>query len=167
MTRLLWVMVWFMLIAPFVFYGLERAGIGIHVSELIMSGSGLETTAPSYEIPRSRSGEFFAQASLNGQPVTMLVDTGAATIALTSSLASQIGIDLTNADFDRQVWTSNGKEEAAMATVETVGLGPISLKNVEAIVLKDGVLQVPLLGMSALGKLEEVDILDDTMILVQ
>jgi len=41
------------------------------------------------------------------------------------------------------------------------------LKNVETLVLQEGLLSVPLLGMSALGRLERFDISDDTLVLVQ
>lgn len=119
------------------------------------------------EIPLARNGQYMTDARLNGRDVEMLVDTGASKIALSEKMARRIGIFLKPSDYRINVHTANGVTRAASATVRELRLGSIRLKNVEAVVLKDGLLSVPLLGMSALGRLERFDISNDTLVLVQ
>jgi len=121
----------------------------------------------TYEIPLARNGQYMAEARLNGRSFTMLVDTGASTLALPEQVAKDIGIFLQPSDFKHRVQTANGIALAARAEVRDLRLGPIRLKNVEAMVLENDLLSVPLLGMSALGRLERFDISDDTLVLIQ
>lgn len=131
-------------------------------SEEDLSGSG-----KSFKIPMARNGQYVTEARINGREVTMLVDTGASQIALPEDLARKIGIFLQPSDYKTPVQTANGIAKAAATNLRELRLGPIRLKNVEALVLEDGLLSTPLLGMSALGKLERFDISNDTLILVQ
>jgi aspartyl protease family protein len=132
------------------------------VSEDDPSGSG-----KSFKIPMTRNGQYVTEARINGREVTMLVDTGASQIALPEDLARKIGIFLQPSDYKTPVQTANGIARAAATSLRELRLGPIRLKNVDALVLEDGLLSTPLLGMSALGKLERFDISNDTLILVQ
>lgn len=120
-----------------------------------------------FEIPKAANGQYLTEARLNGRTVTMLVDTGASHIVLPEDVARRIGIFLQPSDFKRPVQTANGIAKTATATLRELRLGPIRLKNVEILVLEDGLLAVPLLGMSALGRLKRFDISDETLILVQ
>lgn len=131
-------------------------------SEDDLSGSGR-----SFKIPMARNGQYVTEARINGREVTMLVDTGASQIALPEDLARKIGIFLQPSDYKTPVQTANGIARAAATNLRELRLGPIRLKNVDALVLEDGLLSTPLLGMSALGKLERFDISNDTLILVQ
>ncbi|MTI43930.1 aspartyl protease family protein [Roseibium hamelinense] len=120
-----------------------------------------------FEIAKAVNGQYMTEAELNGRFVTMLVDTGASTLALPEKVARRAGIFVQPSDFKQPVNTANGVTYAASVTVRDLKIGPIRLKNVEAMVLKDDRLGVPLLGMSALGRLEGFDISDDTLVLVQ
>jgi len=121
----------------------------------------------TYKIPLARNGQYMAEARLNGRSMTMLVDTGASTLALPEKVANDIGIFLKPSDFKHRVQTANGIALAARAEVRDLRLGPIRLKNVETMVLENDLLAVPLLGMSALRRLERFDISDDTLVLIQ
>lgn len=125
------------------------------------------TSGRTFEIPLARNGQYMTDARLNGRDVEMLVDTGASKIALSEKMARRIGIFLKPSDYRINVHTANGVTRAAPATVRELRLGSIRLKNVEAVILKDGLLSVSLLGMSALGRLERFDISNDTLVLVQ
>lgn len=137
------------------------------------SGGGDRTVAEDegaarvHRIPVSRNGQYVTEGRLNGRTVTMLVDTGASKLAIPEAVANQIGIFLQPSDFNQPVRTANGRTFGAAARVRDFRLGPIRLKDVDAIVMKDGRLGVPLLGMSALGRLDRFDISDDTLVLVQ
>lgn len=153
-------------LAPLVPYLLDRAS-----PELPKDAAGRADIAVSeqreFRIEKSRNGQYVAQGSLNGRQVTMLVDTGASMLALPEKIANRIGIYLQPSDFKRPVNTANGLAYGAATDVRDLKLGPIRLRNVEALVLKDDLLTIPLLGMSVLGQLERFDISDDTLVLVQ
>lgn len=120
-----------------------------------------------HEIPMARNGQYMTEARLNGRAVTMLVDTGASALALPEDIANDIGIFLKPSDFKKTVQTANGVALGATVEVRDLRLGPIRLKNVEAIVLEEDLLAVPLLGMSALRQLDRFDISNDTLVLIQ
>jgi len=126
-----------------------------------------DTGSKTFEIPMARNGQYVTEARLNGRDVTMLVDTGASAIALPEDVARSIGIFLQPSDYNKAVKTANGITHAAPATLRDLRLGPIRLKDVDVMVLEGAVLTTPLLGMSALGRLERFHISDNTLILEQ
>lgn len=126
-----------------------------------------DTGSKTFEIPMARNGQYVTEASLNGREVTLLVDTGASKIALPEDVARSIGIFLQPSDYNMRVTTANGIARGAAATLRDLRLGPIRLKDVDVMVLEDGLLTTPLLGMSALGRLERFHISDNTLILEQ
>lgn len=120
-----------------------------------------------YKIQVGRDGHYVTDGKLNGRTVTMLVDTGASALALPESVAKKIGVFPKPSDYTVPVSTANGVAKAARATVREMKLGSIRLRDVDAIILKDDLLSITLLGMSALGKLDKFHFSNDTLILVQ
>lgn len=98
-------------------------------------------------------GFFYAPGSINGSSVRFLVDTGANTIALSRSLAERLGIDY-RAGRQGVATTASGVTPMYMVTLDRVSIGEITLRNVEAGVLLGSHPDIPLLGMSFLGKLD-------------
>ncbi|MEP0236002.1 MAG: TIGR02281 family clan AA aspartic protease [Roseibium sp.] len=121
----------------------------------------------THKIRAADNGQYMTEARLNGRFLDMLVDTGASAVALPESQARKIGIFLQPSDYNLPVQTANGATHGARSVIRELKLGSIRLKNIDVIVLKDEALSVPLLGMSALGRLRGFDISNDTMILVQ
>ena len=97
-------------------------------------------------------GHFTAAGSLNGYPVSFLVDTGATSIAISSTEAKRMGIDY-KAGQASGVNTAAGVVPAWRVTFNTVKVGSITMNQVEGMVLEAG-LSVPLLGMSFLNRLD-------------
>jgi aspartyl protease family protein len=97
-------------------------------------------------------GHFAANGSLNGYPLTFLVDTGATAIAINASEAKRIGVDY-RAGQVVGVATAAGVVPAWRITFNTVKIGAITLHQVEGLVMESG-LNVPLLGMSFLNRME-------------
>ncbi len=120
-----------------------------------------------YRITSNRQGHFVADAFLNGRSIDMLVDTGATVTTLPESVAEDIGIFLSDADYKYSTRTANGTVYAARTVIDSLRIGEIRLRDVDAFVLKDQSLGVPLLGMSVLNQLERFDISDGTLVLVQ
>ncbi len=126
-----------------------------------ISRSGPSVTA----ISAGQRGQFTAETLVNGVHVQMLADTGATVVALTTSDAQRIGIDLEWLEFDRPIRTANGTALAAGITLDTLSVGGIEIRDVSAIVVGEGLLGNSLLGMSFLGAISRFEIRGDQMVL--
>ena len=105
----------------------------------------------------SRNGQYWADARVNFAPVDFLVDTGASSVALRLEDALAAGIRERDLRFDVEVETANGRTYAALTRLDTITVGPITLDDVEALVVRDG-LSVSLLGMSFLNRLQKFEV---------
>ena len=92
---------------------------------------------------------------MNSGYVDFLVDTGASAVALTESDARKAGLRPSDLHYNVPISTAGGRNYAARVTLDQVSLGGIMLRDVEALVVKEG-LEVSLLGMTWLGQLQEV-----------
>ena len=121
-------------------------------------------SASVVSIPKSRDGHFWTEARVNHGYINLLVDTGASVIALTPEDAEKAGILLHELNYNGSVNTAGGKVPAAYITLDSVSVGHIALRNIQAVVIKDGLTQ-SLLGMSYLGELQKVEANPDLLIL--
>jgi len=96
-------------------------------------------------------GQFVTAGEINGNPVRFLVDTGASLVTLPRSVAVRAGVALDNAK-TVAVSTANGRARASRVLLNTVRVGGVSASMVEAIIMEDAQLSVPLLGMSFLKR---------------
>lgn len=101
-------------------------------------------------LPASDGGHFFANGQVNGGSIRFLVDTGATMVALPMAEARRLGINYLNAPRGG-VQTANGLASAFYVKLDTVSIGPVTLNNVDGVVLESG-LATPLLGMSFLKR---------------
>lgn len=97
-----------------------------------------------------RGGHFIADGRINGGSVRFLVDTGATSVALPAAEARRLGINYLNGARS-SVQTANGAAPVFRVTLDSVAIGGITLYNIEAMVLEQG-LAMPLLGMSFLTR---------------
>ena len=109
------------------------------------------------------NGHFEAQVMINGQPIDMLVDTGASTIALSQKDAERVGIIPENLTYSMTVITANGRARAAPIELGSVAIGPIQRRDVQATVAEDGKLDQSLLGMSFLETLGSMQMQTDEL----
>lgn len=134
-----------------------------------------QTTAKAVEPARSRNlsiggdanGHFQVKARVDGYPVEFMVDTGATTVALTTSDAQRLGIRPASRDFTVRVNTANGIAHAAQVNLATVEVGDVTVRDVRALVAPDGALSQSLLGMSFLSKLRRFEYANGRLILEQ
>lgn len=96
---------------------------------------------------------FYADGSINNQPVRFLVDTGANTIALNSALAERLKIDYKRGQAGMAT-TASGYIRMYGIKLHSVRIGDIELFNIDAGVIEGPEPATPLLGMSFLGALE-------------
>ena len=113
------------------------------------------------------SGHFLARAEINSQPMTVMVDTGATVVVLTAEDARRAGVSPAASEFTVPVRTANGLAHTARVQLRHVRVGPVRVRNVEALVSRPGDLSTTLLGMAFLSRLRQVSIRDGEMLLVQ
>jgi aspartyl protease family protein len=110
-------------------------------------------SARSVRLEPDDRGHFRADFRLNGRSVDALIDTGATLIAVNRSTARRLGVNLAESDFKHEVKTANGSARAAAAMIDTVEIGRIRVRDVQAVVLDDTALDGTLVGMSFLKRL--------------
>ena len=120
---------------------------------------------PSVRIRRDRDGQFVARTSLNGTTVSMLVDTGAASVVINASDARRIGVDTARLRYAVPVMTANGTARAARIRLRAIAIGPLVVSDVEALVAQPGALHQSLLGMSFLSRLRSYEFSGDFLTL--
>ncbi len=122
-------------------------------------------TAPSVRIRRHGDGQFVARTLVNGAAITMMVDTGAASVVLNSSDAQRMGIDTSRLSYSVPVLTANGTSRAARIRLNMISIGPLAVSNVDALVAPPGSLHQSLLGMSFLSRLRSYEFSGDFLTL--
>jgi aspartyl protease family protein len=95
------------------------------------------------------TGHFLATGQINGHSVRFMVDTGASNIAMGISEARRLGLDM-SLGTPGQAITANGVVNITLIRLDTVTVGEITLRNVEATVGQD--MPFVLLGMSFLSR---------------
>lgn len=104
------------------------------------------------QVIKGQDGHYWADARIDGRAVRVMIDTGATVVALTLDDAARLGVRPNEADFTATVKTASGPVPAAPVRLKTVSVGGAEVREVEALVLQDG-LPHSLLGMSYLGRL--------------
>ena len=105
-------------------------------------------------IRRNNMSMYSTVGSINGLPVSFLVDTGATQIAMNDAQARRLGIDYRVTGEPTAITTASRVERAWAVMLDSVKVGDINLRNVSAIVLEGPQPDQVLLGMSFLGRLE-------------
>jgi aspartyl protease family protein len=98
------------------------------------------------------NGQYWANAKVDGEVIRMVVDSGAAVVALTARDAQRLHIDTDHLKYDRQMITAGGRLRAASVTLGEIVIERVKLTDVEAVVMTEG-LETSLLGMSFLNRL--------------
>ncbi len=110
------------------------------------------------------SGHFVVRAKINDKNIDFLVDTGATDVALTLEDAATVGYKIDDLSFDIPVSTANGTAYAAAIMINKIEIGPISVSNVRASVVRSD-MDTSLLGMSFLNKLKGYEVNGDLLTL--
>lgn len=106
------------------------------------------------QVWRNTTGMYTTVGSINGLPVSFLVDTGATQVAMNASQARRLGIDFHVTGTPAEVTTASGVERAWLVMLDSVKVGELEVANVQAVVLEGAQPKVTLLGMSYLGRME-------------
>jgi aspartyl protease family protein len=161
----IWVVLAFALVASYA-YRDQLVPVLNRVASVLVPGMAVETGRPGELIvERSGDGHFNIRARVNGQPIRMVVDTGATTLTLTDQAARAAGIDPMRLDYSVTVSTANGVTTAAAVELASLELGTIQFGRVAALVARPGVLGETLLGMNVLNRLSGYEVRGDQLIL--
>jgi aspartyl protease family protein len=162
--------IWLVLIlglATVYLYRQEALGVGNRLLAGLVPGRAVVvTTSEGGEeviLHKLMNGHFEADVQINGQTISMLVDTGASIVALSREDAERVGIIPENLTYSMSVMTANGRARAAPVTLSEVTIGPIMRRNVNASVAEDGKLDQSLLGMSFLSTLGSLQMQTDEL----
>lgn len=111
------------------------------------SGSGRQIVLSS-----GAGGHFTASGSINGQAAQFLVDTGATAVSISQSDAERMGLRYREG---RRIitQTANGAAPANMVVLDSVRIGDVTVRNVQAIVMPAQMSHV-LLGNSFLTRFQ-------------
>ena len=101
-------------------------------------------------IPRSRNGHYFVEGAINGHPITFMVDTGATTVAIDSSVARAAGLPK---GYAATFGTASGPAPGETVPRQSVTVGGLRIDNVSIAVI-NGVGEVGLLGQNILRHME-------------
>jgi len=110
--------------------------------------------AEEVQVWRNTTGMYTTVGSINGLPVSFLVDTGATQVAMNAGQARRLGIDYHVTGRPAEVTTASGVERAWLLMLDSVKVGELEVRNVAAVVLEGAQPEVTLLGMSYLGRME-------------
>ena len=123
------------------------------LEKMVRPNANIVQTLPAGEpviLKRNRAGHFEAPGSINGKPVTFLLDTGATYVAIPAGLASELGLEP-----GRSAWfnTANGRVEGTLTELDEVSLGGLKVQNVQGSISPGMERDTVLLGMSFLNLL--------------
>jgi len=167
---LIWLAIFLLVVVAYSFRE-EVSALGHRVRAEILPSSPVNvddqeqsTQGSVVALRKSDDGHFHADAKVNRAHVRFLVDTGASSVALTLADAKRVGIDVDQLNYSVPISTASGQAFAAYVVVDKISIGQISLRNVDAFVIREG-LDTSLLGMSFLGRLQKFEASRNQLIL--
>jgi aspartyl protease family protein len=98
-------------------------------------------------------GQFSTTGAVNGQSVPFIVDTGATLTTLSRADASRVGLDYHHGK-PAVAMTVNGMVRGWRVSLDSVRVGDVTVRDVDAIVVDNDALPVGLLGMSFLDRFD-------------
>lgn len=139
-ARWFWLLAWLSLMGLLTLYFHSRSQPSVTASgELLLRAD--------------QSGHYRLEGAINGQPVQLLLDTGATRITVPLLVAERLGLP---AHGSSQVNTAAGMIRVGNGTIETLAMGPLTLYDLAIFINPAAEGDEVLVGMNALGRLELV-----------
>jgi len=114
---------------------------------------GATTRSGTVILSIDAAGHFTARGFINGRSISCLIDTGATVTTLSVSSAERIGLDYLHGA-PTKAMTVNGVVDGWRVSLDSVRIGDVTVREVDAIVVDNDTLPVVLLGMSFLGRFD-------------
>jgi aspartyl protease family protein len=105
-------------------------------------------------ILKDRTGSYFVDGLINGQPVKFLVDTGATSVAMSEPQSARLGIQHRVDGIPIGVRTASGNAMGHQVVLRSVSVGGLQLNNIAAVVVEGDSPRNVLLGMNVLTRFE-------------
>lgn len=161
----IWVVLFLVVIGAYA-YREQAQEVGANLMGVLRPGTAVVGPGGEVTITRRSDGGFSVLADVNGQGERRFAfDTGASSVVLTADTAAALGIRPEAADFHIRVATANGTTLAAPTQLESITIGPITERRVDAMVSRPGTLSENLLGQSLLTRLPSYEVRGDRLIL--
>jgi aspartyl protease family protein len=126
----------------------ETLEMGQHFESADLTGSRNSVT-----LAADSRGQFITGGAINGGYMRLMVDTGATYVAIPVGEARRLGIDYQKGQRGMAM-TANGPVPVYRVVLDSVTLGDVTIRNVEASVHEMPGMDVGLLGMSFLNRTE-------------
>ena len=107
--------------------------------------------AREVSLERNRAGHYVAEGTINGHPVTFMLDTGASDVSIPESVARELGLERGP---PMQYRTANGIVTAYTTELSRVTLGDLEQREIRGSINPHMDGEEILLGMSFLGDLD-------------
>jgi aspartyl protease family protein len=117
----------------------------------------------STELKADSRGHFLTDAEIDGTTIKVLVDTGASAVALSYEDADNAGLRPHSLDYNVPISTANGVVSAARVSLRRVEVDGVTVRDVEGLVLPEGVSNITLLGMTFLSRLRSFRVEDGVL----
>ena len=135
--------------------GLTRDGVASSWEQLksVMGNDEQRITGNAVKLRMGPDGHFWANVTINGAPVHMLIDSGATVTSLSMEAAKAAQLNLDQSPFPVQIMTANGAVMARTSSVDRLTIGPIVAEDLRVDVAEEfGTTNV--LGMNFLSRLK-------------
>lgn len=140
--------------------------VGANLIGALRPGTAVVGPGGEVTITRRADGDFSVIAEVNGRAEqSFAFDTGASSVVLTAENAAALGIRPAESDFTLRVSTANGIALTAPIRLDSIRVGPITERGVDAVVSRPGALAGNLLGQSFLTRLPSYEVRGDRLIL--
>lgn len=135
-------------------------------SAAVSAAAPAQKTAPFSELVlrAGAHGHFTVDASVDGQMLTFLVDTGASSIYLTPQDAARLGWTPPRLTYSERYHTAAGEVRAAPVTLRSLRIGELELYDLPASV-GEAQSSMSLLGMTFLKRFDSYQVRGDRLIL--
>ena len=155
---LTWVLIFVGVVAAYGMWGDIRSTVLVQAT--------VNKQAGTITIPQSPDGHYRLALDVNGARIDFVVDTGASEIVLSKADAASASLDPDNLPYYGRAYTANGEVRTAPVRLEEIRLGDMVDRDVPASV-NGGELDQSLLGMSYLGRFNEITISGGKLILTR
>lgn len=144
-------------------YRFELRSVWERVTGDVLGNRG-RTVGDSFRVPMAPDGHFWVRARVNGEELRFLIDSGATFNALSAADARRAGLAIGDGGPPVSINTANGAVQARRATIAQLSVGPITARNMSAVV-SPAFGRTNVLGMNFLTSLESWRVEDGTLIL--
>lgn len=116
-------------------------------------------------VAMGRDGHFWIRASVNGQTVPFMVDTGATLTAVSERTAQRVGLEPRVGGIPIMLKTANGTISAEIGTLAEMRFGNVVARGLDTVIVP-GLGETNVIGMNLLSRLASWRVEGQTLVLV-